>query len=56
MQGTYEDPGISQFRLLWATSIASAKRTRIKTIDRHHSRLFTWTVTPPVTDRELRNY
>ena len=40
IQGTYDDPGISQFRLLWATSIARANRARISKIDRHHSRLF----------------
>lgn len=40
IQGTYDDPGISQFRLLWATNIARARRTRISKIDRHHSRLF----------------
>jgi hypothetical protein len=40
MQGTYDDPGISQFRLLWATNIARTNRTRIRKIDRHHSRLF----------------
>jgi hypothetical protein len=40
MHGTNEDPGISQFRRLWAMSMAAAKSAAIRNIERHHSRLF----------------
>jgi hypothetical protein len=40
IQGTQDEPGISQFRRLWATRIDKIRSTTISNIDLIHSRLF----------------
>ena len=40
MQGTQVEPGISQFRRLWATSTARTRSTTMRRPDLSHSPLF----------------
>jgi hypothetical protein len=39
-QGTHDEPGISQFLRLWATSIAKTRRTKMRRPDLSHSSRF----------------